>query len=63
MDRIALIITDQTRVALSQKILENGKKKKKVFFFQTKYITATVFNADGYDYGFLKLPEWRVTAV
>ena len=63
MDRIALIRTDQTRVALSQKILENGKKKKKVFFFQTKYITATVFSADGYDYGFLKLPEWRVTAI
>ena len=32
----------------------------KVFLFQAQYVTARVFTADGYDYGFLKAPEPRV---
>jgi len=31
-----------------------------VFPFQAQYVTARVFTADGYDYGFLKAPEPRV---
>jgi len=33
-----------------------------VFPFQAQYVTARVFTADGYDYGFLKAPEPRVLA-
>ena len=32
------------------------------FLFQAKYVTARVFTADGYGYGFLKAPESRVLA-
>ena len=32
------------------------------FLFQAKYVTARVFTADGYDYGFLKVPAARVLA-
>ena len=51
VDRIASIRTDQTRVAIPEKIQETGKKKA-TFLFQTKYITNKIFSADGYDYGF-----------
>ena len=33
-----------------------------VFPFQAQYVTARVFSADGYDYGFLKAPAVRVLA-
>ena len=62
VDRIASIRTDQTRVAIPEKIQETGKKKA-TFLFQTKYITNKIFSADGYDYGFLKLPERQSTAI
>jgi hypothetical protein len=61
VDRISSIRTDQTRVAIPEKRQEKGKKKA-IFLFQTKYITAKLFSADGYDYGFLKAPEPRVLA-
>jgi len=58
VDRIVAIRTDQTRVSLPLRSQEKGKKKVP-FLFQTKYITAKLFSADGYDYGFLQPPEPR----
>ena len=49
-------LTDETRVRIR-------KSTGKIFPFQAKYITNKIFSADGYDYGFLKLPERQITAI
>jgi 5-methylcytosine-specific restriction endonuclease McrA len=46
-ERISSIKTAETRVGIP------NKKGRGTIYLQTKYITAKVFSADGYDYGFI----------